>query len=217
MKSKVLAYEGTAHTVTYDVVRCIHAAECVKGLPEVFNPERKPWVEADAAGSEALASVIAKCPTGALKLQDASGSVQGTNETEATVRIDPDGPLFVAGPAVIVDSDGETVVLEDTRIALCRCGASANKPLCDGNHSKAGFADAGGFQEVKVKADPSMQDAGLQVVLAQNGPLLLRGHFVLEGADASVEGTGCALCRCGDSANKPFCDGAHKANGFVGS
>ena len=49
MSDKVRKYEGEKITVKYEVARCIHAGECAYGLKAVFNPDRKPWVDADAA------------------------------------------------------------------------------------------------------------------------------------------------------------------------
>jgi CDGSH-type Zn-finger protein len=50
----------------------------------------------------------------------------------------PNGPLFVRGLVRMVDEDGQ-LIREDTRLALCRCGASENKPFCDGSHRRIGF------------------------------------------------------------------------------
>ncbi len=48
------------------------------------------------------------------------------------------GPLEVDGASVVVRSDG-TVVKEGAKVFLCRCGHSANKPMCDGSHKREGF------------------------------------------------------------------------------
>ena len=62
-------------------------------------------------------------------------------DVEITIR--NNGPYSVSGPIKLVDADGNPV---DTggreRISLCRCGASTNKPFCDGTHSKIGFKGA---------------------------------------------------------------------------
>ena len=60
-------YTAREIEVTYDPVRCLHAAECVRGLPSVFDTARRPWVQADGADPEALASVIGRCPRLALR------------------------------------------------------------------------------------------------------------------------------------------------------
>jgi len=139
MGRRLHTYPGTQADVTYDASRCIHAARCVHGLPEVFDPHRKPWVEPDRAEDvQALMRVIRACPTGALQYEVA-GSSEPPNEA-ASVTVSANGPLYLRGDLTIVDSDGETIDT-GTRLALCRCGASAIKPFCDGSHEKVGFSD----------------------------------------------------------------------------
>ena len=58
------------------------------------------------------------------------------------ILVRPNGPYFVEGPAVVVDSEGNEFKSEKPRIALCRCGGSTTKPFCDGTHSRIGFAAA---------------------------------------------------------------------------
>ena len=60
--------------------------------------------------------------------------------------------------------------------------------------------------------------AGATVACAPNGPLLLEGAFVVKDATGAVVAAGgkVALCRCGQSSKKPFCDGAHRGAGFTG-
>ncbi len=76
MKSKPRSYHGAGITVSYDARRCIHAQECVHGLPEVFDPERRPWVDPDGASPERVAAVVRACPTGALQFEPATGGEQ---------------------------------------------------------------------------------------------------------------------------------------------
>jgi len=100
------------------------------------------------------------------------------------------------------------------RAALCRCGGSKTKPFCDNTHESNGFCDRGAVGEVGEPAVPS--GGTLQVNKAPNGPLLLNGNLeIRNGAGQTTwRGTKAALCRCGASKNKPFCDGAHKEIGF---
>jgi CDGSH-type Zn-finger protein len=100
------------------------------------------------------------------------------------------------------------------RAALCRCGASDNKPFCDNSHEKSGFRDRGAIGE---RGEGLAVTGGKLVVKrAKNGPLLLSGNVALVTSAGRVawRGDKCALCRCGESENKPFCDGSHKAAGF---
>ena len=214
MAEHVKFYEGDDITVTYGVRRCIHAAECVHGLGAVFNPQNRPWVDPDRASADELAEVIHRCPTGALHYRRKDGGAEESTPTTNTVTIDPDGPLFVKGDLAVTMPDGSAHT--DTRVALCRCGASKNKPFCDNSHLKAEFKDPATFQDVKIKPDPDGTSGVLKVQPARNGPLLLQGPLDLISTDASVHGIQAALCRCGGSANKPFCDGTHNTIGFTG-
>jgi CDGSH-type Zn-finger protein/uncharacterized Fe-S cluster protein YjdI len=206
MPDSIHTYESDDITVSYDVDRCIHAAECVRGLPNVFDPERRPWIDPDQAEAGAIADVIRQCPTGALQYRRKDdGPAEPTPEAN-TIRIAPDGPLYVRGDVTITTPDGDTV-LTDTRVALCRCGLSGNKPFCDNSHED-GFTDAGELHDITLKGDASADDA-LEISLAPDGPLLVRGPVTIEGASDACAGSKGALCRCGHSANKPFCDGSH--------
>lgn len=217
MEEKILRYPGVDITVTYSLKRCIHAAECVKGLPLVFDANRKPWVDPDQASAEEVAEVIGRCPTGALKyVRHDDGPVEA-KPSKNSVRVEASGPLYVYGAVTVKNAEGETV-LEDTRIAFCRCGASKNKPFCDGSHTPAGFEDPGVLGEPKLKPVEGNEEPGMTVVLAANGPLLCDGVMEIAGTEdgSSQVGRKAALCRCGASSNKPYCDGTHKTIGFTG-
>ena len=214
MVERTKSYESDDITVTYSLRRCIHAAECVHGLGTVFDPKRRPWIDPEQASAEDIAAVIQRCPTGALKYQRKDGGAEEPTPTANTVIIDPDGPLFVKGDLAVTMPDGSTHT--DTRVALCRCGASKNKPFCDNSHLKAEFKDPATFQDIKVKPDPDDTSGVLKVQPARNGPLLLQGPLTLISTDAKARGLQTALCRCGASMNKPFCDGSHNKIGFEG-
>lgn len=216
MKQKIHEYTSDDIEVQYDVVRCIHAAECVRGLPRVFNPNKRPWIDPDEAPADAVAEVVMRCPTGALHFTRKDGgsaeAVPGTN----TITLAPDGPLYLRGDIEVTTPDG-TRLLKDTRVALCRCGASENKPFCDGSHSKAGFEDPGVYRDVQVKPPTHGAKPGpLNVQPSKDGPFLMQGIFELcsAGDQEPVPARQTALCRCGQSQNKPFCDGSHKQAGF---
>ncbi len=213
MKRKVHEYASEAVRVRYDVKRCIHAAECVHRLPMVFDPKRRPWVDPTRASADDVTAVIERCPTGALHYERLDGGDAERTPEVNSVTVSPNGPLYVRGQISVRSPGGETL-LDETRVALCRCGASANKPLCDGAHEKAGFSDSG---RVPGDHDPPAAGTGpLVVSLAAHGPLLLKGVFrLVDGAGAALPARGkAALCRCGQSASKPFCDGAHARVGF---
>ena len=117
---------------------CIHVQSCVRGLPEVFDAASRPWIHVEAGDADRIAEAVATCPTGALHFRRLDGGPQEQAPDETVVVPRPNGPLFLRGHLRIEDAEG-TVIREDTRIALCRCGGSANKPFCDGTHRRIGF------------------------------------------------------------------------------
>ena len=131
-------YRNESIAVHWNPRRCIHSGNCVRGLPQVFQKSERPWIKVDAATATEIADVIQRCPTGALHFERLDGGTQEQATEETTIAPQPNGPLFVRGHVRIVGADG-TVIREDTRIALCRCGQSHNKPFCDGTHRTVGF------------------------------------------------------------------------------
>lgn len=134
-------YANDAIEVQWEPRLCIHTGNCWRHLGEVFNADARPWINVDAADPERIAQIIATCPTGALHFRRLDGGPQEEPEEPTTVNPRPNGPLFVRGRVRIVDADGN-LIREDTRLALCRCGASGNKPFCDGTHRAIGFQTA---------------------------------------------------------------------------
>jgi CDGSH-type Zn-finger protein/uncharacterized Fe-S cluster protein YjdI len=131
-------YRNDAIEVHWEPRLCIHTRSCVRDLGRVFNPSARPWIDVDAADPDSIAETILRCPTGALHFRRLDGGEQEVVAVETTVEPRPNGPLFVRGRLKIVDADGR-LIREDTRLALCRCGASENKPFCDGSHRRIGF------------------------------------------------------------------------------
>lgn len=137
-KEIVKEYSNGELTVVWKPKKCIHAAECVKALPEVYNPDEKPWIKAENASTEDLKAQIAKCPSGALTYK-IDGEERNETATETTrVEVSENGPLLVTGALNVKLSSGETEQKEKMT-AFCRCGASSNKPYCDGAHVKVEF------------------------------------------------------------------------------
>src|SRR5947208_5454992 len=132
------AYANDRIEVTWEPAFCIHVAECLRGLPAVFDNQRRPWIVVDNGSPGEIGDVIQRCPTGALHFRRLDGGPQEPVPEETTVQERPNGPLFVRGNVRIFGQD-HTLVRQDTRAALCRCGASANKPFCDGSHRRVGF------------------------------------------------------------------------------
>jgi CDGSH-type Zn-finger protein/uncharacterized Fe-S cluster protein YjdI len=212
---KLHEYKGKNITIVYDVQRCIHAKECVRGAPAVFNADTKPWVNPDTAEPRTVAAVIQKCPTGALHYQAADPALAEHPDPSNTLIPSPDGPLYLRGN-IIVATDDNKEVLADSRVALCRCGASRNKPFCDNSHFAVAFHDP----STALPGDDARKEMAtsgkLRVVTTANGPLHLQGQITIRNAAQEVifEGTETWLCRCGGSANKPYCDGSHQRIGF---
>jgi uncharacterized Fe-S cluster protein YjdI len=131
-------YANDAIEVHWEPRFCIHVQKCVRDLPGVFKAGERPWVVLDGADANAVAATVEQCPTGALHYRRLDGGAQEPVPGETVVEPRPNGPLFVRGRLRIVGDDG-AVIREDTRLALCRCGGSANKPFCDGTHRRIGF------------------------------------------------------------------------------
>ena len=135
-------YTNDAIDISYDAHRCIHAAECMRGLPAVFDSARRPWIMPSAAGADEIANVIPRCPSGALHVERRDGGPAETPQKPTTIEPTHGGPYYVRGLVQLRSADGSSVV-EDLRMALCRCGQSRNKPFCDNSHFAAGFDDPG--------------------------------------------------------------------------
>ena len=135
-------YSNGEVTVVWQPAKCIHSTICFRSLPQVFNPQQRPWVKVEAATTERLVEQIKSCPSGALSYKmDSQPTPTASVVTEVVrVKLAPNGPLLVQGTIELQDKNGATVT-HTTMTALCRCGASANKPYCDGSHAKIGFTD----------------------------------------------------------------------------
>jgi CDGSH-type Zn-finger protein/uncharacterized Fe-S cluster protein YjdI len=215
---RVHAFAAPGVTVTWSKRRCTHAATCVMNLPDVFAPGRRPWVDASQAAADSIARVVARCPTGALHFTRTDGGAAETVPDTNLVVVTRDGPIHVRGELEILDESGATR-LHETRVALCRCGRSTNRPLCNNAHLVTGFRDAGVLRSAGTVSEPDTASRALRIATEPGGPLRLEGPFVLAGADGGtiLAGTRATLCRCGRSQNKPFCDGSHQVDGARGS
>src|SRR5688572_31622252 len=115
-----------------DVCSSDLAAECLRTLPAVFDTGRRPWILPDAAGADAVAAAVERCPSGALHHLRPNGPAEAP-PAENTIVPAPRNALHVRGRIQLRAGDG-TVITEDTRMTLCRCGQSKNKPFCDNSH-----------------------------------------------------------------------------------
>jgi CDGSH-type Zn-finger protein/uncharacterized Fe-S cluster protein YjdI len=203
-------YRGTSLTIHFDGARCVHARNCVVGAPRVFKANVEgPWIDPDAIAVEELAAIARACPSGAITYTRHDGGAEEHAPEVNTVRVRENGPLAVHGALEI---EGQEPCM---RATLCRCGASQKKPFCDGSHVAAGF-HATGEPATGDSTALAARDGVVKISPRPDGPLLVAGNLeVLGGTGRLVARTEkCALCRCGASANKPYCDGSHKAIGF---
>lgn len=218
MRSKIHTYTGQEGEVKYDSARCIHSEECIKRLSIVFNSQNRPWIQPNNAAGDRLAATVQECPSGALHYTPNDNSASEALSDVNTIRLDENGPLYVRGDITLKDAEG-TTLLKDTRVALCRCGASENKPLCDNTHKQINFQAPDGFLAAgEPSAALSLTNGEITANATHNGPLQVTGNItMLDGNGQTIfTGTEAWLCRCGGSANKPFCDGTHSRVGFEG-
>lgn len=204
---------GRDVTIHFDARRCVHSRNCVLGHPEVYVPNVKgEWIHPDAASAEVVMHTALSCPSGAIRVARNDGSASSdTPPAVNTVRVRENGPLAVEAELQI---RGEAQA--SPRATLCRCGQSANKPWCDGAHAGAGFV-ASGEPAAKEFVALEVRNGPLNVQPLKDGPLMMAGNLeVVSGTGRTVDKvTKAFLCRCGHSAKKPYCDGSHKAAGFV--
>jgi len=201
--------EGKHVTIRFEARKCIHSRACVLGRPDVFVPNvQGEWIHPDAATPEALAEIAHNCPSGAITYVRTDGGPQESAPVVNLIRVRENGPLAFHGELAI---GGQSMF----RAALCRCGHSQRKPFCDGSHTAAGFAASG--EPATVPSEPLAHRNGeVAISLAENGPILVTGCVeIVSGTGRTIDRcTKAALCRCGGSSNKPYCDGTHKTNGF---
>ena len=210
MADTVEEYRGTKVVIRFDGHKCIHSRQCVLGLPGVFVAITDgPWIRPDNASPEAVAALALNCPSGAITVERLDGGKNESPPEINVVRVRENGPLAFHAD---LDIEGHGAAL---RATLCRCGASKHKPFCDGSHAHAEFKATG---EPATQESPplAVRNGRLTVTPRSNGPLKVDGALeVCSGTGRTVvRGTETWLCRCGGSANKPFCDGTHRKNGF---
>ena len=213
VEKKVYAYEGTRADVHWHNDLCIHVGECGRADGDLFIGKRNPWCQPDLVAIEDVVDVVERCPTGALTIVRKDGGPEESAPAKNTVTVANHGPLYVTGD-LHIDGAGDDMPGVRFRAALCRCGDSENKPFCDNTHETAGFRDHGAIG----RTGPGLEAEGgaLTIRCAPNGPLIVSGPVELVTASGRVawRGEKLALCRCGASKAKPFCDGSHGPAGF---
>lgn len=201
--------DGKETSIRFDGKKCIHSRNCVLSRPDVFVPNVEgEWIYPDRASIGEIQNLALNCPSGAIRYKH--GSENEKAPIVNTVRIRENGPLTFHADLEIADQNDIGF-----RVTLCRCGASKNKPFCDSSHNQIDF-HATGEPLTEESASLSVRNGKLAIKPTRNGPLKVTGNLELcSGTGRTikrVEET--YLCRCGGSANKPYCDGTHKTNGF---
>jgi CDGSH-type Zn-finger protein len=125
-------YVGKQITIHDNRGICAHAGYCTDTLASVFRMKQEPWIDPDTASVEEIVATIQKCPSGALSysIDDVENR---DRDGEPAIFVAPNGPYVVSGGADL----GATPLAEEAseeHFTLCRCGASKNKPFCDGSH-----------------------------------------------------------------------------------
>jgi len=203
--------ESSELVINFDGKKCIHARRCVLGLPDVFVPGAEgAWLFPDRASADEVTRVIDTCPSGALTYTRKDGGSEERLARVNTARLWQNGPVEYRGDLRIAGDEPRK------RAVLCRCGHSKNKPYCDNSHVEAGFEATG---ELASDADAQaleVRDGPVTIKPTRNGPLAVEGNLEIIAASGRrlATRTKAFMCRCGGSANKPFCDGSHKKVGF---
>lgn len=130
-------YQGEGITIHDNRGICAHAGFCTDALPSVFRSREEPFVDPTGAASDEIIAAVKKCPSGALSYSKGGVESRPTGG-EPSIYFAPNGPYVVRGGPELVDTEmGEGASTE--HFDLCRCGASKNKPFCDGSHWNTKF------------------------------------------------------------------------------
>jgi CDGSH-type Zn-finger protein/uncharacterized Fe-S cluster protein YjdI len=201
---------GRDITIRFHGSRCIHARFCVLGAPAVFKANTPgEWIFPDEMETEALVRVAYDCPSGAIEYERSDGGLPEQPPPVNLVNLRENGPYAFRGP---LNVGGASCGF---RATLCRCGASKNKPYCDGSHNTIAFK-ASGEPETRPSQPLKVRDGPLTIDPTRDGPLQVTGNLeICSGTGRTIDRVVKArLCRCGGSRTKPFCDDTHLRIGF---
>ena len=143
IKNKRRNYVGKEITIHDNRRICSHAKECVNNLPSVFKLGSKPWIDSDGSKVQDIINTVRKCPSGALSYSIGDIEYRDPKEQrDPIVTVLKNGPYYITGG---IDLIGENIEFGEgaskEHYTLCRCGASENKPFCDGTHGIINFKD----------------------------------------------------------------------------
>ena len=147
-KDSVKEFSNGEITVYWKSELCIHSANCLIGLPAVFNSKKKPWINVHASNSKDIMKAIDTCPSRALTylkstkfITSKPRATQKMKSKFARVQILQNGPALITGNFIVRDAQKKKIQIENEVVAICRCGGSKKKPFCDGSHQSVGFTD----------------------------------------------------------------------------
>jgi CDGSH-type Zn-finger protein len=132
-------YVGRKITIHDNRSICSHAGFCTERLNSVFRLKAEPWIDPDAAPVEQIIETVKKCPSGALSYSIA-GVEHRDQDREPMITVSKDGPYCITG-GIAFTGEPRGAGASEEHCTLCRCGASKNKPFCDGSHWHIGFKD----------------------------------------------------------------------------
>ncbi len=132
-------YLGKRITIHDNRTICSHAGYCTDRLTSVFRMGKEPWIDPDGADVAAIIETIRQCPSGALSYTIGAVAYRD-QDREAAITVSKDGPYYATGGIGLEDASGLQPPSRE-HYTLCRCGASKNKPFCDGSHWSIKFRD----------------------------------------------------------------------------
>ena len=203
--------EGRDLAIRFDGKRCIHSRHCVLGAPAVFRANTPGvWIHPDAMATDAVVRIAHACPSGAIQYSRRDGGAEEAAPPANVASLRENGPYAFRADLRLAGHDDIGF-----RATLCRCGASKQKPFCDGAHKTIGFK-ATGEAETRPSQPLKVRDGALEIAPQKNGPLQIAGNLeICTGTGRTVDRvTSARLCRCGGSRSKPFCDNTHLKIGF---
>lgn len=202
--------EGKDLKIDFEVSRCVRARHCVLGDTNTFvGGVEGEWLFPDKGETGNLRGIIHNCPSGALTYEPKGDIPPEPVPHVNQLNMRENGPNAFRGE---LELDGKKI---GHRAALCRCGASKNKPFCDMSHARIAFK-ATGEPDEKPSKPLTVRNGPLKIAPQKNGPNVVTGNLEILSSTARTvdQVTSVRLCRCGGSKNKPFCDGTHMKIGF---
>lgn len=205
-KTLLKTYQGKHLNVSFNPKLCSHGGGCIKNLPSVFNLKARPWINLKECDSSDVIATVNQCPSGALQYSEAT-------DKNVTATLIPNGPINLRGE-MSIKKDFQDSGSTAQRISLCRCGLSKNKPFCDASHMK-NFKDDGQLDHRPASKTKQEAAKNISITCIENGPLMCHGNVKFIASDGeNLTVIDPAICRCGASKRKPFCDGSHNKIGF---